>query len=82
MMDVTMTHVHYLRTTQRTTDKPDPIIFLTVVVSTSGRVYADFVRRFSAFLACASWGSIFAELPESDQFLCLQAARLANLKDL
>ena len=84
MIDVTMTHDHYGRTTQRTNgalthrvpstgasqsdgvlnnetrikirnyrqlyvDRTDPIVFLTVVVSTSGRVYDDFVR-----LACES----------------------------
>jgi len=33
------------------TDSPDPIVFLPVSVSTSGRVYDDFTRLFS----CASW---------------------------
>ena len=61
-------------------DKPDPIIFLPVVVNTAGRVFADFVRLL--FLHAHREASILAgELPEeSDQFRFLRAARLANLK--
>jgi hypothetical protein len=79
VMDVTMTHDRYRRTTQHTNgtlthrvsstgapqsdgvlnktarmkirhyrqiyeDRPDPIVFLLIVVSTSGRVYEDFTR--------------------------------------
>jgi hypothetical protein len=79
VLDVTMTHDRYGRTTQRTNgalihrvpstgapqsdgvlnkttrmkirhyrqiyaDRPDPIVFLPVAVSTSGRVYEDFTR--------------------------------------
>jgi hypothetical protein len=79
VMDVTMTHDHYGRTTHHTngaftqrvsstgapqtdgtlnkatrlkirhyrqiyTDRPDPIVFLSIVVNTSGRVYEDFSR--------------------------------------
>ena len=85
VMDVTMTHDRYGRSTQHTNgaltnrlsstdapqtdgalntaarkkiryyrqiyaDRPDPIVFLPVSVSTSGRVYDDFTRLFS----CAS----------------------------
>ena len=114
MMDVTMTHDRYGRTTQHTygtlthqvsstgpqsdgvlnnearikirdyrqlyADRPDPIVFLPVVVNTSGRVFDTFVRLF--FLYQYREASILAgELPEeSEQFRFLQAARLANLK--
>ena len=63
-----------------TTDKSDPIAFLTVTVSTSGRVYDDFVRLL--FLHAHREASILpGELPEeSDQFRFLRAARLAKLK--
>ena len=79
VMDVTMTHDRYGRTTQHTngalthrvpstgapqsdgalnktvrmkirhyrqiySDSPDPIVFLSITVSTSGRVYEDFAR--------------------------------------
>jgi hypothetical protein len=79
VMDVTMTHDRYGRTTQRTngtltyrvsssgapqtdgtlnkaarnkirhyrqiyTDRPDPVVFLPITVSTSGHVYEDFTR--------------------------------------
>ena len=49
-------------------------------MSTSGRVYDDFVRLF--FLYTHREASILVgELPEeSDQFRFLRAARLANLK--
>jgi hypothetical protein len=103
VMDVTMTHDHYGRTTQYTngalthrvsstgapqpdgalnkparmkirhyrqiyTDRPDPIVFLSIVVSTSGHVYEDFVRLL--FLHVHRETSILAgELPEeSEQF--------------
>jgi hypothetical protein len=62
-------------------DRPDPIVFLPVVVSTSGRVYEDFARLF--FLHAHREVSILAgELPEeSEQFRFLRASRLNNLKD-
>ncbi len=99
VMDVTMTHDRYVRTTQRTneelthissstgapqsddtlnnavrikvrhyrqiyTDRPDPIVFLPVVMSTSGRVYDDFSRLL--FLHSHREASILAgELPTS-----------------
>jgi hypothetical protein len=101
VMDVTMTHDHYGRTTQRTngalthrvsssgapqpdgalnkttrikiryyrqiyTDKPvrtDPIVFVPVVVITSGRIYEDFTRML--LLHAHREASISAgELPE------------------
>jgi hypothetical protein len=50
-----MTHNRYGRTTQYScyrqsriyTDSPDPIVFLTIVVNTWGRVYEDFTRLLS-----------------------------------
>ena len=67
-----------VRGTKKTADKPDPIVFLPVAVSTSGRVYDDFVRLL--FLHVHREASILAgESPEaSDQFRFLRAARLAN----
>ena len=49
-------------------DRPDPIVFLTITVSTSGRVYEDFTRLL--FLHAHREGSILTgELPEeSEQF--------------
>jgi hypothetical protein len=103
VMDVTMTHDRYGRTTQDTNgtltqrvsstgdpqpdgalnktvrmkiryyrqiyvDRPDPIVFLPITVSTSGRVYEDFARIL--FLHTHSEASILTgELPEeSEQF--------------
>ena len=61
------------------TDRPDPIVFLSVTVSTSGHVYDDFVRLL--FLHAHREGSILAgELPEkSDQFRFLRDEHLENL---
>jgi hypothetical protein len=61
-------------------DRPDPIVFLPVAVSTSGHVYDDFTRLL--FLHAHREASILAgELPEeSEQFRFLRAARLTNLK--
>ena len=61
-------------------DRPDPIVFLPIAVSTSGRVYEDFARLF--FLHTHREASIFAgELPEeSEQFRFLRSSLLANLK--
>jgi hypothetical protein len=115
VMDVTMTHDRYGRTTQYTNrafthrvsstgapqsdgvlnkstrmkirhyrhiyaDRPDPIVFLPIAVSTSGRVYEDFARLL--FLHSHREASILdGELPEeSEQFRFLRASRLANLK--
>ena len=60
-------------------DRPDPIIFLPVSVSTSGRVYDDFTRLF--FLHAHREASVLDLPEESEQFRFLRAARLANLKD-
>jgi hypothetical protein len=61
-------------------DRSDPIVFLPITVSTSGRVYEDFARLL--FLNAHREASILAgELPEeSEQFRLLRASRLANLK--
>jgi hypothetical protein len=61
-------------------DRPDPIVFLSVAVSTSGRVYEDFTRML--FLHTHREAStLTGELPEeSEQFRFLRASRLANLK--
>ena len=78
VMDVTMTHDRYGRTTQRSngalTQCPP------VAVSTSGRVYEDFVRLL--FLHAYREVSILAgELSEeSEQFRFFRASRLADLK--
>jgi len=62
-------------------DRPDPIVFLPVSVSTSGRVHDDFTRLL--FLDAHREASVLAgELPEeSEQFRFLREVRLANLKD-
>ena len=59
-------------------DRPDPIVFLPIAVSTSGRVYEDFARLL--FLHAHRETSILAgELPEeSEQFRFLRASRLAS----
>jgi hypothetical protein len=61
-------------------DRSDPIMFLSIVVSTSGHVYEDFTRLF--FLHVHREASILSgELPEeSEQFRFLRASHLANLK--
>jgi hypothetical protein len=55
-------------------------VFLTIVVSTLGRVYEDFERLF--FFHVYREGSIFAgELPEeSEKFRFFRSSRLTNLK--
>ena len=62
------------------TDSPDIIVFLSVVVNTSGRVYDDFTRLL--FLHVYREASILSgELPEeSAHFRFLRASRLVNLK--
>jgi hypothetical protein len=62
-------------------DTPDPIVFLPIAVSTSGRVYEDFPRLF--FLHTHRETSMLAgELPEeSEQFRFLRTSHLDNLKD-
>ncbi len=115
VIDVTMTHDRYGRTTQHTngalshrvsstgapqtdgslnktvrlkiryyrqmyTDRSDPIVFLSIVVSTSCPVYEDFPRLL--FLHVYREDSILSgELPEeSDQFRFLRDSCLTNLK--
>ena len=61
-------------------DRPDPIVFLPITVSTSGRVYEDFARLLF-FHTYREDSILVGELPEeSDQFRFLRASRLANLK--
>ena len=62
-------------------DRPDPIVFLSITVRTSGRVYEDFARLL--FLHTYREASILAgEIPEqSEQFRFLRVSRLSNLKD-
>jgi hypothetical protein len=116
VMDVTMTHDRYGRTTHHTNGalthrvsftgapqpdgalnkaarmkirhyrqiyayRPDPIVFLSITVSTSGHVYEDFARLL--FLHAHREASILdGELSEeSEQFRFLRASRLVNLKD-
>ena len=60
-------------------DKTDPVIFLSVVVNTSGRVYDDFVRLL--VLDAHREASILAgELPDkSDEFRFSWASRSVGL---
>jgi hypothetical protein len=60
--------------------RPDPIAFLPLAVDTSGRLHDDFISLL--FLHAHGEASALAnELPEeSDQFLFLCTACLANLK--
>jgi hypothetical protein len=65
MLNVTMTHDRYGRTTQHATGLPDPVVFMTLIF-----LHA---HREASVLA--------GELPhESDQFRFLRAAGLGNLK--
>jgi hypothetical protein len=49
-------------------DRPDPIVFLSVVISTAGRVYEDFTRVL--FLHAHREASILTgELPEESEQL-------------
>jgi hypothetical protein len=77
-MDVPLMKIRHYR--QIYTDRPDPIVFLPIAVSTSGRVYEDFTRLF--FLhAHREPSTLVGELPEeSEQFRFLRASRLTNLK--
>jgi hypothetical protein len=63
------------------TDRPDPIVFLSVSVSTSGHVYEDFTRMFSLHTHRET-STLTGELPEeSEQFRFFRASRLTHLKD-
>jgi hypothetical protein len=115
VMDVTMNHDRYGRTTQRTNgalthrvssncvphpdgtlnktdrikiryyrqiyvDRSDPIVFLPVSVSTSGRVY-EFFSRMLFFHVHREASILSGELPEeSEQFRFLRDSHLDNLK--
>jgi hypothetical protein len=62
-------------------DRPDPVVFLPTVVSTSGRVYEDFTRMMLLQHAHRETRILAGELPEeSEHFRFLRASRLANLK--
>ncbi len=63
------------------TDRSDPIVFLSITVSTSGHVYEDFPHLLFLHTHCEV--SILAgELPEeSEQFRFFRPSRLTNLKD-
>ena len=57
-VDVVTTHFHFLYMSrikirhyrQVYTDSPDPIVFLTVTVNTSGHVYDDFIHLFFLYV--------------------------------
>ena len=78
LMTVTRaTIIHYR---QLYLNRPDPIVFMTVVVDTSGRIYDDF-SRFLFLHTHRETSTLTNELPEeSDQFRFLRADYLANLK--
>ena len=65
--------IHYC---QLYLNRPDPIVFMSVVVDTSGRIYDDFSRLL--FFHTHREASVLAnELPEeSDQFRFLHTAAL------
>jgi hypothetical protein len=61
--------------------RTDPIVFLPISVSTSGRVYEDFARLLFLHVHREEASILAGELPEeSEQFRFLRASRLANLK--
>ena len=61
-------------------NRPDPIVFIPLVVDTTGRVYDEFIRLL--FLhAHREVSALVNELAEeSDQFRFLRASCFANLK--
>ena len=60
--------------------RPDPIVFLSLAVDTSGRLYDDFIRLFF-FNSHLETSTLTNELSEeSDPFRFLRAVCLANLK--
>ena len=61
-------------------NRPDPIVFITLTVDTTGRVYDEFIRLL--FLHDHRESSdLTNELPEeSDQFRFLHASCFTNLK--
>ena len=61
-------------------DSPDPTVFLSVTVRTSGNVYDDFVRLF-LFHTYRETSILVGGLPEeSEQFRFLSPVRFENLK--
>ena len=75
-----MTRAKIIHYRQLYLNRPDPIVFMVVVVDTSGRIYDNFSRLL--FLHVHREASVLAnELPEeSDQFRFLHVVCLANLK--
>ncbi len=75
-----MTRVKILHYRQSYLNRPDPISFMTVVVDTSGHTYDDFSRLVFLYthLEASVLNNELSE--ESDQFLFIRAAGLANLK--
>ena len=70
----------YFKDHQLHLNRPDPIVFMTVSVDTSGRIYDDFSRSLFFHTHRAS-STLSNELPEeSDQFRFLRVSSLANLK--
>ena len=64
-------------------DKPDPIIFMSVSVNTSGHVYDNFVRLIFLYVSRES-GVLSGELKEnlnSHEVHFLHTVSLTNLKD-
>ena len=61
-------------------NRPDPIVFIPLVVDTTGQMYDEFIRLL--FLHAHREASALAnELPqESDQFRFLRASCFVNLK--
>jgi len=62
------------------TDRTDPVVFLSVTVSTSGRVYDDFVRLILLHEHREASILVRELSEESDRFRFLRAVCLPNLK--
>jgi hypothetical protein len=61
-------------------NRPDPIVFLPVVVDTTGRLYDDFSRLLFLY-AHREVSALANEIPEeSDQFRLLRVVCLGNIK--
>ena len=62
-------------------DHPDPIVSMSLVVNTSGRLYDNFIRLFFFHTAHRETSDLTNEVPEeSDQFRFLHVVCLDNLK--
>ena len=60
--------------------RPDTVVFLSVTVNTSGRVYEDFTRLFFLHVY-REVSNLSGELPEeSEQFRFFRVSHLDNLK--